>query len=109
MKTFFNKTAATIAVIGTVLMGSNAIAADNQLEQESRTVSYADLNLASPSDQDKLHARMRMAAKSVCDLDNTRRLTASQQRAGRECFKAAMEEALANVPTHASAIARAGS
>ncbi len=109
MKTQFIKYATAVAIAATVFTASAASAGDHNLQIETRAVSYADLNLALPADQEKLQARIRSAAKTVCDLNNTRRLTARQSQAGRACYKDAIASAMDSIPTHATAVAQAGS
>ena len=109
MKTQFIKYASVLTIAASALLSNQLLAAESNLQIETRAVSYADLNLAIPADQDKLHSRIRSAARSVCDLDNNSRLTVREAQAGRSCYKNAMASAMSEIPTHATALAQAGS
>ncbi len=107
MKNTLSKSIALITLSAGIGCHGMAQASEANLQVESRAVSYADLNLARPADQKIMHQRIRNAARDVCDLDTARRIPARQARAGKACYQNAIADAIASVPTHASAVAKA--
>ena len=65
-------------------------------QPRSRTVSYADLNLHSQQGIARLHARIRAAAREVCDSDAPASLRAVARE--RACAAEAVARALAAIP-----------
>ena len=60
-------------------------------QTSTRTVSYADLDLASAAGAKALQTRVRSAAKSVCDVSAARDL--ASVAASNRCFDSAVEKA----------------
>ena len=66
-----------------------------EVEVNSLTLSYADLNLGSAEDQQTLYQRLRKAAREVCATRKAR--TAEQVRDSRHCYEEALTKAIADV------------
>lgn len=81
--------AATTSAFAQPPMVSTASANENV---HSATVNYADLNLMTETGVAKLTGRVRMAAKSVCDVRNIVR-PLSENMAVQKCFDGAMARA----------------
>jgi UrcA family protein len=73
-----------------------------------RTISYADLNLASETGRDTLARRIESAARQVCGSTSYRSAGGVRQATvNRRCVDEAVAEALAAVNASAGALARA--
>ncbi|MBC7519736.1 MAG: UrcA family protein [Sandarakinorhabdus sp.] len=92
----------TVICAGACLIGATAPAAAAPMPvdaSQTAVVSYADLNLASDHGRNALDARIRFAARNVCETGA--RDVASMAQASR-CVRAAVEAAQ---PTKVTAIA----
>lgn len=79
------------SMIAASLLGL-ALSASQPAFAGTRTVHYADLDLATQAGQAKLDARLKTAAKAVCDL-NRKDTSAAEAEAGRACFAKALADA----------------
>ncbi|WP_292937129.1 MULTISPECIES: UrcA family protein [unclassified Novosphingobium] len=79
------------SMIAASLLGL-ALSASQPAFAGTRTVHYADLDLTTQAGQSKLDARLKTAAKAVCDL-NRKDASAAEAEAGRECFAKALADA----------------
>lgn len=79
------------SMIAASLLGL-ALSASQPAFAGTRTVHYADLDLTTQAGQAKLDARLKTAAKAVCDL-NRKDVSAAEAEAGRECFAKALADA----------------
>jgi UrcA family protein len=93
------KTAIRRAAIAMVLVSVATVSAASTLEApEQRTVKFGDLNLATDSGVAQLYARLRSAAREVCEPVDVWNLTALL--ASKDCADRAVEQAVddINVP-----------
>lgn len=68
------------------------------INQQSKVVSYGDLDLQSAHDRQELEYRLRAAAKEVCGHESFRRTgSLGQYSKTRACYEEAVADALAQV------------
>ena len=72
------------SLIAASLLGL-ALSASQPAFAATRSVNYTDLDLTTEAGQAKLDARLKTAAKAVCDL-NRKDASAAEVEAGRQCF-----------------------
>ena len=100
-----------VAALGVLATGSfavNARSVERAAEIPSVTVRYADLNLNTPAGVDALYARLRAAAREVCNVGERRPLNAAI--AAKNCYRQVLAAAVDNVQSLAlSAVHRAES
>ena len=77
-------------VASTFLFAAVAPASAQDVQVRTRTVSYADLDLAKPAGRATLDARIRAAARSVCSVNASNIV---DRRAEIRCAKAAASAA----------------
>jgi UrcA family protein len=90
--------APAIAAIGVLTTSSFVVNAQNAeplAEMPSVTVRYADLNLNSAAGVDALYARLRTAAREVCNVRETHGLV--QAIESRKCYRHALGAAVDRV------------
>jgi UrcA family protein len=80
------------SLLAAVTLCGLALSASQPACAGTRIVSYTDLDLSTQEGQAKLDARIRAAAKQVCNLHH-RDLSAADAEAGRACFARAMADA----------------
>jgi UrcA family protein len=86
----------SILVLATATLAANAGQARTSVsEPVSIVVRFGDLDLDHPDGIARLNARVRAAARAVCDRPNSRGLR--QQALGRACAASAVARALAEV------------
>ncbi|KAB7647885.1 UrcA family protein [Polymorphobacter fuscus] len=92
----FVATLGTALFAGVCLFGATAPAAAAPADAHARTIAYGDLNLASDSGRKTLDARIRQAARAVCETggNDVRSLDAESR-----CIHVAIGEARAKVYT----------
>ncbi len=86
--------APALAAFGALTSSSfaaNAEGAEGVVEAPSVTVRYADLNLNTPDGVETLHARLRTAARAVCDVREGRSLAETIE--ARSCYRRALAAA----------------
>ena len=86
---------AVLGVVAVVSFASNARAAEQSVGIPSVTVRYADLNLNTAEGVEALYARLRAAAKDVCDQHEGRALIDVVE--WKACYARALESAVSNV------------
>jgi len=90
------KTAIRRAAIAMVLVSVATVSAASTLEApEQRTVKFGDLNLATDSGVALLYARIRSAAREVCEPANVWNL--SDLLASKDCADRAVEQAVEDI------------
>lgn len=97
----------TAAVIAAISMAQGAAADDIQTEPADApraVVSYADLNLSSPHDANKLLRRIAEAATQVCAVPTATFQLSAQERE-RRCIAAAIARAVNTVASEKLTIA----
>jgi UrcA family protein len=80
--------APAVAAFGVLTTGSfdvNAQSVERATELPSVTVRYADLNLNTPAGVEELYARLRAAARQVCNVGDARAL--ADVAASKECYR----------------------
>jgi UrcA family protein len=97
----FTKSLTIIAVAAAALATSAAAA--QSAEPRSVSVSYADLNLGTPTGQSKLANRVRHAAVKACENGSNQRDLAAQAQF-QTCVKVATSRALASINTQAAGV-----
>lgn len=84
--TIFNfKTGLAAAMLATSMTAVPAIAGEAG-EVATAEVRYADLDLSTERGQNRLHLRMRSAAREVCGMDIREPGTTLPSREARECY-----------------------
>jgi UrcA family protein len=96
------KYAPALVAFGALMSGSlaaNAQASEHAVELPSVTVRYADLNLNTPAGVEALYARLRTAARSVCEVGERRAL--NEAMVSKDCYRDVLAAAVtnANLPT----------
>ena len=86
-----SKTLIAAGLLG-LSLAAQPVLAQEQTVQTSRTVSLAGLELASADGQAQLDARLRRAARAVCDTGNAVGTLGEQLEAHR-CYRAALQSA----------------
>ena len=103
--------APAIAAFGVLTSGSfavNAQSAERAAELPSVTVRYADLNLNTPAGVDALYARLRAAARGVCNVRERRPLVETIE--SKSCYRQTLGAAVDSVKSLTlSTLHRAGS
>jgi UrcA family protein len=92
------KYASAVAAFGVLTTGSfavNARSAERAVEIPSVTVRYTDLNLNTPAGVEALYARLRAAARDVCNVGERRPLNAAI--AAKTCYRQVLGAAVDNV------------
>jgi UrcA family protein len=96
------KFALAVVALGALTSGSFGVAAqtaERAADIPSVTVRYDDLNLNTPAGVDALYARLRAAARQVCNVGQGRSLI--DQIAAKACYRQALGTAVddAKLPT----------
>jgi UrcA family protein len=92
------KYAPAVAVLGALTIGSlcvNAQDAERAAAKPSVTVRYADLNLNTSAGLDALYARLRSAARGVCNVGEGRALVDAM--AAKSCYRQTLDTAVDNM------------
>jgi UrcA family protein len=94
--------APAVAAVGVLTSGSfgvNAQTVERAAEIRSVTVRYVDLNLNTPAGVEALYARLRAAARSVCNVGEGRALVNAM--ASKSCYRQVLGTAVddAKLPT----------
>lgn len=82
-----------------LVLGSGAVQAERPSDFRTASVTYADLNLATPAGVETLYHRINLAARTVCGSPHERNL--DLRRSVRTCQKAAFDGAVATVEQRA--------
>jgi UrcA family protein len=91
MQTSIHKCILLMAIFGLCAAGP-ALAWPAPGAQRQRIVQFADLNLQTPAGSLALYRRIQTAAKSVCEANDSRQLTAVLR--SQACLKSAIQEAV---------------
>ncbi len=86
---------AAFGVLTTGPFGANAQSAEPAAELPSVTVSYTDLNLNTPAGVEALYARLRAAAREVCNVRERRGLAEAME--SKTCYRHALGAAVDDV------------
>ena len=95
--------APAVAAFGVLATGSfavNAQSAEPAAEIPSVTVRYADLNLNTPAGVEVLYARLRAAARDVCNVGERRPL--NEAIAAKACYRRTLAAVVDGVPSLSS-------
>ncbi len=101
MFTAITRHAPAIAAFGALISASFGVVAETQsrVDLPSVTVRYTDLDLNTPAGVEALYARLRAAAKAVCNVDERKPLT--EAMAAKNCYHQTLSAAVdeAKLPT----------
>jgi len=87
--------AAALGILTSVSFGVSALQAEQAVELPTVTVRYADLNLNTSAGAEQLYARLRSAARRVCNVAEAHALGDAMK--AKECYRQVLGVAVNNV------------